>query len=222
MSTASRPHGRPPVPVERIIATAVDLLAEHGADALSMRSLAQRLGSGTATLYRHFSGRPELVARVVDSVFAEVKIDTGALRAVPWQQALRMQAKSMFDVLCRHPNVAPLTIEQNAAGPNALALREAALSILLNAGFEPALAVRAWATIARFVLGFATQLRSEDQSGQRVATWTTLNIADYPASVTVASEVPIPLDEEFTFGLSMLIVGLEDILGVSSHRNGRE
>ena len=51
---------------------ALELVDEHGADALSMRSLAQRLGSGTATLYRHFANRAELVAMVVDRMLGEV------------------------------------------------------------------------------------------------------------------------------------------------------
>jgi AcrR family transcriptional regulator len=39
-----------------------------GVEALSMRVLAQRLGSGTAPYYRHFGNRAALVARVVDEV----------------------------------------------------------------------------------------------------------------------------------------------------------
>jgi hypothetical protein len=39
------------VPLERIVATAARIVDEDGSDALSMRTLAQRLGSGTATLY---------------------------------------------------------------------------------------------------------------------------------------------------------------------------
>ena len=164
MSTGTRSRGRPPIPVERIIAAAMDILAEDGVDALSMRTLAQRLESGTATLYRHFSGRSEVVARVVDTLFAEIAQDAQAVRSLPWQQALAALAQEMFDMLRRHPNIAPLMIENNPVGPNALALREAALSILLDAGVEPPMAVRTWATVARFVLGFATQLRADRSS----------------------------------------------------------
>ena len=40
----------------------MQIIDEEGADALSMRSLAQRLDSGTATLYRHFPNRAALIA----------------------------------------------------------------------------------------------------------------------------------------------------------------
>ncbi|MFK0108449.1 helix-turn-helix domain-containing protein [Streptomyces sp. NPDC091217] len=52
-----RPAGRPPVPPDRIIAMALRIVDEEGTEALSMRALAERLGSGTATLYRHFGKR---------------------------------------------------------------------------------------------------------------------------------------------------------------------
>ncbi|MEU0948098.1 TetR family transcriptional regulator [Streptomyces canus] len=40
-----------------------------------MRTLAERLGSGTATLYRHFGNRAGLVAQVVDHMFGLVELD---------------------------------------------------------------------------------------------------------------------------------------------------
>ena len=48
-----------------------------------MRSLAQRLESGTATLYRHFANRSELVAMVVDRMLGEVDLDARRLPHCP-------------------------------------------------------------------------------------------------------------------------------------------
>ena len=206
MATRSSP-GRPPLRVDRIIAAAVVLVDEEGVDALSMRGLAQALGSGTATLYRHFSGRAELVAHVVDAVMGEVPNDEDNFRALAWQRALELSAGNMFDVLCRHPNVATLMAEQIPVGPNALAMRERALGTLMAAGFPPHLAVRAWSTLARYVLGFATQLNSVSQ--QRPKAWDLLDASDFPASLAVAEHVPVPLREEFDFGLELLLIGLE-------------
>ncbi|WP_045821256.1 TetR/AcrR family transcriptional regulator [Williamsia herbipolensis] len=220
MSTpsGSRGRGRPPVPLDRIVATAIALLNDEGADALSMRTLAQRLGSGTATLYRHFEGRPQLIAHVVDEMFAEMAahpgVDDSDVKA--WQDSLATAARTMFEVLRRNPNVAPLMIENTPVGPHALALRERALAMLLDAGFDAGLAVRAWVTVARYVLGFAAQLRTDDPAIEQVAAWEAVDPADFPASMAVAAEVPVPLEEEFTFGLTMLIAGLETAVGESS------
>ncbi|MGU3291461.1 TetR/AcrR family transcriptional regulator [Williamsia sp. M5A3_1d] len=223
-SSGSRTRGRPPVPLDRIVAAAIALLNEEGADALSMRTLAQRLGSGTATLYRHFEGRPQLVAHVVDEMFAEMAShpemaphpETGdASLAMPWQESLRTSARSMFEVLRRNPNVAPLMIANTPVGPHALAVRERALAVFLAAGFDAALAVRAWVTVARYVLGFAAQLRTDDPPSAQTAAWGAVDPVDFPASIAVAAEVPVPLEDEFTFGLEMLISGLETALGAS-------
>ena len=75
-----------------------------------MRALAQRLESGTATLYRHVASRSELVAVMVDRMLGETGIDAPTVAALPWQEACTSFAQSMFDALGRHGNVAPLLI----------------------------------------------------------------------------------------------------------------
>jgi AcrR family transcriptional regulator len=213
-----RSRGRPAVPLDRILAAALELLDEQGADALSMRSLAQRLESGTATLYRHFANRSELVATVVDHILGEVDIDVRTIAGLPWQQACISFAQHMFDALGRHGNVASLLIDDIPMGPNALANREVCLSVLLDNGFAPAAAAHAYATVARYVLGFAIQLSgSTAATGQHdaevSAAFHQLDPARYPATVAVADELPVPLEEEFTFGLQLIVAGLERLHG---------
>lgn len=214
--SSSRSRGRPALPLDRILAAAIELVDEQGADALSMRSLAQRLGSGTATLYRHFGSRSELVALVVDRMIGE--IDMRAIASLPWQQACMSSAQSMFDALGRHGNVASLLIGHVPVGPNALAHREHVLSVLLDNGFAPTAAARAYATVAHYVLGFAIQLSGStaatDQPDAQVsAAFHRLDPSRYPATVAVADELPVPLEEEFAFGLQLIVDGLERLHG---------
>lgn len=207
-----RSRGRPPLPLERIIAAAVALLDEDGADALSMRNLAQRLDSGTATLYRHFTGRAQLVARVVDSVLAEAHVDDEALAGMAWQEACELLARSLFDVFRRHPNVAPLLVEQIPTGPNAMVQREQSIALLLRSGFPPAMAAQACATLARYVLGFATQLPSaSSDTADDNEVWERLDPQTLPAIASVAEHLPVPLEQEFEFGLALLIAGLSQL-----------
>src|ERR1700756_2589650 len=105
LAAMRRSRGRPRLPLDRIIATATQILDEEGADALSMRNLAQRFDSGTATLYRHFTGRADLVAQVVDNVLADAHVDDEALDGMEWQQACEVLAHSLFDVFRRHTHV---------------------------------------------------------------------------------------------------------------------
>lgn len=199
--------------MERILGAAVELVDEQGPEALSMRSLSQRLESGTATLYRHFSNRSELVSLVIDQILGEVDLEADELAAMPWQQACTSFAQHMFDALSRHGNVAPLLVEYTPIGPNALANRERCLAVLLGNGFSPAVAARAYATLARYVLGFALQLAgatSDDaQDAELSAAFHRLDPSRFPATVTVADDLPVPLADEFAFGLRLIVAGLE-------------
>ena len=210
----NRSRGRPALPPDRILAAAVELLDEQGAEALSMRSLAQRLESGTATLYRHFSNRSELVSMVIDHILGEVDLDAHAVAELPWPQACILFAQHMFDALGRHGNVASLLIEYTPMGPNALANRELCLTVLLDNGFAPAVAAHAYATLARYVLGFAIQLSGSaavngQQDAELSAAFHELDPSRYPATVAVADDLPVPLEEEFAYGLRLIVAGLE-------------
>lgn len=176
-----------------------------------MRTLAQRMDSGTATLYRHFTGRAELIAHVVDAVVGEAEFDDAALREMPWRQACEAMAISMFDVFRRHPHVAPLMVEHIPLGPNAMAQRNRGIGVLLAAGFPPQLAVQAWATLARYVLGLASQLTGAGSSPERPAIWPTIDLESFPAILAVAEYLPVPLEREFAFGLQLLLAGLDQI-----------
>jgi AcrR family transcriptional regulator len=211
--SSSLPRGRPALPLDRILAAAIELVDEQGADALSMRSLAQRLGSGTATLYRHFASRSELVALLVDRMIGET--DVQAVTSLPWQQACMSFAQSMFDALGQHGNVASLLIGHVPVGPNALARRELVLSVLLDNGFAPAVAAHAYATVSRYVLGFAIQhsTATDDHDAELSAAFHQLDPGRYPATVAVADDLPVPLEEEFVFGLRLIVAGLERLHG---------
>jgi AcrR family transcriptional regulator len=207
-----RSRGRPPLPRDRIIDAAVHIVDELGVDALSMRTLAQQLNSGTATLYRHFADRSELIAEVVDRVFGEVDFDTEELVAAGWQRASKRVAHAMFDALRRHANVSRLLIEHVPVGPNAMAQRERLIAILLGSGFPPELAARSYATLARYVLGFAIQLTGPEAGARFDAAGSNvfhgIDPEVFPATIRVADHIPVPLEDEFEFGLELIIDGL--------------
>lgn len=204
-----RSPGRPPVPLDRIVDTALQIVDEEGADALSMRTLAQRLESGTATLYRHFANRGEVIAHVVDRMFSKVEFSAEELDTMGWQRACESFARATFEVLRRHRNVAPLLVEQVPIGPNAMAQRERLLAVLLDNGFSPQLAARSYATVARYVLGFAIQLSGHESEDEQLSSlFHELDPQVFPATHAVADYLPVPLDEDFALGLELIVDGL--------------
>jgi hypothetical protein len=151
---------------------------------------------------------------VIDHILGEVDLDADAVAALPWEQACTLFAQHMFDALGRHGNVASLLIEYTPMGPNALAKRERCLSVFLDNGFSPAIAAHAYATLARYVLGFAIQLSGTAavagrQDAELSVGFHELDPSRYPATVAVADDLPVPLAEEFAFGLRLIIAGLE-------------
>jgi AcrR family transcriptional regulator len=208
---STRAAGRPAIPLDRIVTAALEIVDEQGVDALSMRALAQRLNSGTATLYRHFAGRADLIAHVVDRVFGTVDLDVAELSTMPWQGACKAAAHSMFDGLRRHRNVAPLLAQDVPIGPNAMVAREKMIAFLLANGFPPALAARSHATLARYVLGFAIQLPdngAEPDHASLAQVFHDLDPSQFPATVAVADNLPVYWEDEFTFGLELIVDGL--------------
>lgn len=206
--------GRPQVPFERMVNAALRIVDESGPEALGMRQLAEHLESGTATLYRHFASKDEILAHVVDRVLGEVDIDIPRPSSLSWQQVCALGAEALYRVLHAHPNVVPLIGAQIPVGPNALANREKALAGLLAHGFAPGFAARAYSALMHYVLGFASQLHataglSRTESGQLRDYYRTLDQAAYPATVAVAELLPaISDDDEFRFGLQLIIDGL--------------
>src|SRR6186713_1446828 len=85
-----RGRGRPPRSFESIVSVAADLVDELGVDGVNMRLLAERLATGTATIYRHVAGKDELMVYVLDSRMGEIvgAYDAFAARPRTWREAL--------------------------------------------------------------------------------------------------------------------------------------
>ncbi len=206
-------RGRPSVSFDKIIATALETVDAVGASAFNMRMLAERLGSGTATLYRHFTSKDEILVHVVDSVLGETAADQQAssgkkgTHAMTWQHACA-------SVLRRHPGVVPLLVSQIPVGPNGLKRREQGIALFLNNGFSAELAARAYITVARYVLGFAIQQHASGsgevvEGDELVGFFATLDAGEYPAIAAAGSHLPgISVEDEFRFGLQLIIDGL--------------
>jgi AcrR family transcriptional regulator len=212
--TADPGPGRPAVPIDRIVVAALELVDEVGPGEFSMRLLARRLRSSTATLYRHFVGKDEILVHVVDHVLGEVPRHLPELTpTATWQQRLVAAAEALFATLKDHPKAVSLFVDQIPLGRHGLAGREIAVGILLAGGFPPEIAARAYTAVGHYVIGFAVQLRADGtadpEDNQDIREFCrSLDPARYPATVSSAPYLPNSLDEEFRFGLQLIVDGL--------------
>ncbi|MCK6254657.1 TetR/AcrR family transcriptional regulator [Pseudomonas fragi] len=207
-------RGRPSVSFDKIIATALEIIDSAGSQAFNMRMLADSLGSGTATLYRHFQSKDEIFAYAADRFLGGLLNDEQNYADMGWQDACALSMSRYYQQLTAHPNIVPLLATQIPLGPNGLELRERVLMMFLKAGFTPTLAASAYTTIAHYVVGFAGQLSPAGQHSHNTSTelgdfFHQLDPGKYPATVKIAPHLTdISITDEFHFGLKLIIAGL--------------
>lgn len=202
-----RGRGRPSHDTDQMVATALRLIDEHGVQAFSLRTLADALGSSTATLYRHFANKDEILVLTVDLALGEAHTAPAAAPA-DWRDVLNAMAHQLRAVLARHPSLLPTLMDHVPVGPNALAQRERVLAALLHHGLPPALAARAFTAVGHYVIGFAVQQRESD--GPPLADYYgRLDPTTHPAiAATAGTLTTTGPDDEFAFGLGLLLDGL--------------
>lgn len=208
-------RGRPRRSFDGIVEAALELIDEIGIDAFHMRLLAQRLNTSTATLYRHVSGKEELMVYVVDRLLADVEVSDDDSESPPrtWREATRRTALRFHRTLSEHPNAIPLLVAQIPVGPNAMASRERSMATFVEFGFSPSLAARAYTTIAQFVIGFAVLEPGSPDPVDAAALgghYRHLDPNVYPHTVAVADALTsVPLEEEFLEGLQIILDGID-------------
>jgi AcrR family transcriptional regulator len=209
------------MPIERVVTTAVQLVDEVGPVDFSMRLLAQRLRSSTATLYRNFASKDEILVHVIDHILGEVPQNlTDEVDPPTWQTQLVAIADALFRTLQAHPAVVPLLNQHIPLGPNGLAARENAMEIMLSSGLPLETAARAYTAIGHYVIGFASQLGAnwEDRAAADREVhnfYRSLDPVTYPATVASSSFLPTSLEDEFRFGLQLLVGGLATQMSVA-------
>ncbi|MGV9713711.1 TetR/AcrR family transcriptional regulator C-terminal domain-containing protein [Gordonia sp. NPDC003424] len=200
--------------MQRIISTARDIVDSSGLEALTMRTLANALNTSPTVLYRAVNDRDELLDHVVDQTLAEITFDFSDDDA-EWRHDCQSAAEAMFAVLSTHREIAPLLIERVPVGPNALMMREQMLAMLLAHGFSVSEAALTFATVARYVIGFAAQLSAEAR-GRAIEPdalselYKSFDPQIYPATVAVADALPRQtLKDEFANGLDLMLETLD-------------
>jgi AcrR family transcriptional regulator len=212
------PRARPRASLTReaIVDAAVAILDEDGLDGLTMRAVADRLGSGAMSLYRHVESREALLDLVVLRLTGDA---TSLVRTGDWRADLAALAQEMRAVLVRRPNLTVL-LTSRAASPSAgLANLDVALGILRDAGLSPADAALANHALGNYVAGAALWQAvglggAGGEERRRRAAAAAAAIAAVPPelapNVAWAADALFAgsLEDRFAFGLEVLLDGL--------------
>ncbi|MDQ6435515.1 TetR/AcrR family transcriptional regulator C-terminal domain-containing protein [Mesorhizobium sp. LHD-90] len=202
-------RSEPPLSRERIVAAAVELLDSEGIEGLTMRRLAERLGSGVMSLYWHVDNKEDVFDLALDSAL-EYRGPPQVAESRDWRNEVVHMLEDWRANMLRHPWSASL-LERPAFGPNVLGRLELLSRTLSRAGVPDAdLNVSIWslynyvmgATIARASLDLSDDDRAVGQ--QRLTRLRDL----YPTLERTRLLLDNDWDGVFRKGLDFLLDGL--------------
>ena len=205
---------------QRILAGAVELADEIGVDLLTIRKLADHLGTKPMTLYHHVRNKDAILDGMVDSVFAEIATPPEDQH---WRDAMRARCVSARRVLAAHPWAVPLLESRPTPGPATLHHHDAVLGCLLRADLLMPVVAHAYAVIDAFVYGFAIQeasLPTDDEGDMDDVVdgiLETMSPEEYPNLVAFTTghvlQEGYAFGDSFDVGLDLVLDGIERLAG---------
>jgi AcrR family transcriptional regulator len=222
----ARGRAAPSLSRAEIVDAAIAVADAEGADAVSMRRIAQVLRSGTMSLYWHVTNKEHLLDLMLDVLITEVEVPEPS---GDWRADLRALAHNHRAMLLRHRWVMDFVGGRPPLGPNTLLNLDRSLALLDGFGLGIPTAVYVLATLQTYVMGAALREIREmrvqhDQEQARVdpadwesarAAWRDRLAADGRFTHVVRfldagfdPDAEETRDERFEFGLDCLLDGI--------------
>jgi len=206
---------RPSLSRELISEVALQLIDQHGMDALSMRRLGKELKVEAMALYYHFKNKGELLDAVLERLVDEVVLaPRDSMEPLEW---LRDFARSHRQVALKHPNAFILVPTRRFNTENSIAMYEKVLQVFKSLGFDAELSAKYFRTLGYFVSGagladIAGRAQQPDATPVRLETF---NDPNFPL---VSAVVPYlqanRLDAVFEFGLDVIFAAMQRDAGL--------
>ncbi|MGW0939555.1 TetR/AcrR family transcriptional regulator [Streptomyces sp. NPDC002666] len=215
--------------MEAVLTAAVALLDEAGEQALTLRALAARLGTGVGSIYWYVSGKDELLDRAIDHVLGGVLTAVeGQVRSDDPIDDLRVMAVTLFDAIVDRPWLGAHFMRNIAERGNSLRLYEQLGQQTLRLDLTPRQRFHAVSAVVGVVVGSAIDLGQEppqevldgsvgrdDFLGRYAEMWRELDAGEYPFMRDIADEFDGHDDkEQFLAGLELTLTGLRLQAGV--------
>jgi AcrR family transcriptional regulator len=200
-----------------ILAKALALVDDEGAEALTMRRLGAELGVEAMSLYRHVENKRALLDGIAEQLMAEVD-DGSADPSLDWAAGAHHLATRLRGVALAHPAAFELVGTRALNTHAALRPVEALLDDLRRGGFAPDQAVAAYRLLVSYVRGFALGeiagfTLAEATSDPARLTGDKLPAAEFPVIYELAADLSLnPSDEHFHSGLETILDGLHQRL----------
>lgn len=150
---------------ERIVEAAVALLDREGAEGLTMRRLAEQLGTGSTTLYWHVETKDDVLDLAYDAIMGEIPLSGEP--SAEWRDDVLQLAIEWRATILRHPWTSTL-LGRPLLGPNMLERLEFLQQTLHRAGLRrDGLQAATWALVSQVMGAAAAEvtfvMRPEDR-----------------------------------------------------------
>jgi AcrR family transcriptional regulator len=215
------PRRREPLTRQRVVQAALRLMDTEGLESVTMRRIGRELGVEAMSLYNHVRDKED----ILDSICEEVVGEFRAPRVDGWGEAARAAAFEYRRLLLAHPNVLTLMTERKRpfSSVNALRVYEYALEVFRSAGLTEMDAIQAFHSFGSYILGAVTMelglmvgSPNEDEDAHRDMARLVAS-ADLPRlQEALPHMMNCDVDEQFAFGLDLLIDGIRARAGAAS------
>ncbi|MEE6264501.1 TetR/AcrR family transcriptional regulator [Streptomyces diastatochromogenes] len=136
-----------------IVETALRLVGQHGAEALTVRRLGAALGADPSAVYRYFRNTDDLLLALADELIGRAQ--HGWRPTGDWRADLREIGLRIHRAYQAHPQAALLAAHRTTGRGHEIRAVEAILGVLRAAGFPDPEAVRIYHAFVDQSLGFA-------------------------------------------------------------------
>jgi TetR/AcrR family tetracycline transcriptional repressor len=215
-TTATAVKARSPLTRDRIVDAALSVMDTEGLEAVSMRRVAREVGVEAMSLYNHVEDKEDLLQAVCDRIMVAFEFP---VETEDWVETCKAAARSWRKVLRAHPDVMRLFAETHGpspSSPESLKPTEFALRLLRSGGLSDRDTVQAFHVFGGYIQGFVMMESGSIQKSQGSD-----GAFEVPGSELPADVFPVlhavhryfadcPADEQFEFGLDLLLRGLRD------------
>jgi AcrR family transcriptional regulator len=214
-----RPTRRTALTVEAIVAAAIEVLDETGVSGLSMRGVAERLGTGAASLYAHVSGKDELLELVFDELVGRVSLPEPD--PARWREQIHQMAGDLRQILISHRDVALAGLGRVPSSPKVLAAAEVVVAVMRSGGLSDRVLALGLDQLLLYIAASAFEdslyehrgLTSEELARYFEdvhAFYQRLPADRFPVLASIAEPMTGPDGEErFAFGVDALLSGFQ-------------
>lgn len=212
---AERPSGRKrSLDRDAVVGAALRVLDAEGLDAVTIRRVAQELGTSGTALYTYVRDKDELVDLLLDRVIGEVDISSIPVD-LSWQEQVRAIGRELRRVFSSHRDVARATLGRIPQGENALSIVEAMLGRLRTAEVPDEVIALGVDLLALYVGAVSYEESMTDPEPAWIATFVdelrsyfeNLPPDRFPNMVAMAGPLTSTADR-FEFGLDVIVRGL--------------